>query len=323
MASGRLCPAILSSLGTLLLPCLPTNSEGATSGPTDQLPSPAPAWLCKPHPGRATPGPDGINRRQPGRAWHSRTELGSPRSQAQTARGLLCAQGALLTSSQDPGLAVRHRGTPRAVTLKPKGAAWGRPADPTRRKASSLRHLHLQKTVTWNRVFPAQVSDLLRLPLGGTPQVRTDPGPLLYKKPSRSEASPGHQPALLHQLGAHTCPPGVAHLPVSTTQEQCPAGANKELPGSPGTGPQARSPARQRIPASAGPTDKAPSWKPVGEVAQVLPSRAGDQESPRPSDANHAGHRRDPRQHWLATSCSCLPPPPSPCSPLFLAPPVP
>lgn len=214
------------------------------------------------------------------------------------------------------------QGDPRAVTLKPKGAAWGRPADPTRRKASSLRHLHLRKTVTWNRVFPAQVSDLLRLPLGGTPQVRTDPGPLLYKKPSRSEASPGHQPALLHQLGAHTCPPGVAHLPVSTTQEQCPAGANKELPVSPGTGPQARSPARQRIPASAGPTDKAPSWKPVGEVAQVLPSRAGDKESPH-SDANHAGHHRDPRQHWLATSCSCLPPPPSPCSPLFLAPPVP
>lgn len=56
-------------------------------------------------------------------------------------------------------------------------------------------------------------------------------------------------------------------------------------------------------PANAGPTDKAPSWKLVGEVSPKFakPCRL-DKVSPRPSDANHGGHCRDLRQHWLATS---------------------
>lgn len=128
------------------------------------------------------------------------------------------------------------------------------------------------------------------------PQVLTSPGPLLPKKPSRSQASPGHQPALLHQQGAHTCSWGVAHLPVSTTQDQNPAGKNKS--SQPFLGQDHRQGHQSgRVPASAGP-----------KVSQVPPSPASDKESPRPSDANQAGHRRNPRQHWLATSYPCLPP---------------
>lgn len=63
--------------------------------------------------------------------------------------------------------------------------------------------------------------------------------------------------------------------------------------------------------ASAGPKDKAPSWKPVGEVFQVPPSLAGDKESPRANDANYA--------HDTAGTCASTGrlPPPTPFTIIF------